>query len=147
MILLSQRDIRWSNILMLPSSLTLGRYGCTTTCLSMLSDYYNCFRSPDQIVDFNVKYTNAGYIKWESVDFKGFRFLKRVRYFDPTSIDESLRDPNKSVILEIWNKSHWVVALRRDIFGNFVIADPWDGKKKTIKPSEVTGSAHFLKKF
>lgn len=144
MVILSQRDRRWSAIKMLPSSLTLGRYGCTTTSISMLSDYFNCFRSPDQIVDFNIKYTIDGLIKWESINFTKFRFEKRVRSFDPVAIEESLKNPIKAVILEVWNHTHWVVAIKKDIFGNYVIADPWDGNKKTIKKSEITGSAHFI---
>lgn len=146
MILLSQRDIRWSSIKMLPSTLTLGRYGCTTTAICMLSDYFKCFTLPSVAASHNIKYNSEGKILWNTIDFATFKFTQRVYAFDPVRIEDSLKDPDKAVILEVWNMSHWVALVRRSLFGGYVVADPWTGKLITIKKSEVTGSAHFIRK-
>ena len=144
MIILSQLDLRWSKINMSPSTLTLGKAGCTTTCISMLSDYFRCFRSPDQIVANNVKYTNEGRILWQTVAFDKFKFEWRAYGRDDSRINESLKNPQKAVILEI-NHAHWVVALRR--IGPWIqVADPWGGTKHFINQKIVTGSAHFISK-
>jgi len=144
--LLCQRDIKWTNVKMTPSNLTLGRFGCLITSLCMVSEYFKCFTLPPQAIDTNIKLTKDGLVIWEKINFPTFKFEKRVRLFDPVAIADSLTDPRKAVVLNIWHGSHWVIALRGSIFGGFVIIDPWDGKKKTIKASEITGSAHFIAK-
>lgn len=145
--ILSQRDPRWSAIKMKPSSLTLGRYGCTTTCISMLSDFYGCFVNPGKAAGENIKYTGTGLIMWDKINFPNFKFEKRRYGFSKTEIDYSLDRPALSVILEV-DSSHWVVALRRVPFTNlYWIADPWDGKKKLSSAyKKITGSAHFIAK-
>lgn len=143
MVILGQRDYRWSGIRLTPSKLTCGRYGCTTTCISMLSDYFKCFRMPSEVIGTNIKYTKDGLIMWEAINFPKFAFEKRVRTFDPSAIQVSLKDPKKAVILEV-DHSHWVVALSKNLFGGYNIADPWTGKKSTTRSYRaVTGSAHF----
>ncbi len=145
MIILSQRDPRWSSVKMSPSNLTLGRFGCTTTCISMLSDYFNCFTLPSVAIDHNIKYTKDGLIRWETINFPNFTFEKRVRINDPSVINESLNNPKKACILTIDRDAHWVVALKS--LGDFYwIADPWDGKKRLLNKRRVSGSAHFIQK-
>lgn len=142
---LSQRDPNWSNITMVPSRLTLGRYGCTTTCIAMLSDYFKCYTSPDHVVNVNVKYTIDGLILWESIKFPNFAFEDRIYGYLPGRIDQSLADPNRAVILQVANASHWVVAIHK-VPGTklYFIVDPWDGKVKLSSTyGKITGSAHF----
>ena len=146
MIFLSQRDSRWAANKLGASSLTIGRFGCTTTCLSMLSDYYKQFQLPSYIAGTIKFYTPDGLIIWQNLDFDKFQFVKRLKNFDPLEIDDSIKNPNKSVILNVWNGSHWVVAIRKNLFGAYVVADPWSGKAITIRRSDISGSAHFLTK-
>ncbi len=148
MIFLSQRDARWANKTMVPTLLTLGRYGCTTTCLAMLTDYFGSFQRPDSIASFGLKYNLQAQIIWGTISLASMAFQERVFGFNQLKVDISLRDPNKAVILQVANGSHWVVALRKVPFSNqYFIADPWDGKLKMSGVyGNITGSAHFLRK-
>lgn len=146
MIILSQRSRDWKDVLLTPSNLTCGRYGCTTTSLCMLSDYFGCFTTPKDAIGNNIKYTKDGLIIWQAINWPKFAFEKRLNTFDPVEIEKSLKDPKKAVILEV-DHSHWVVALSKNIFGGYNIADPWSASKTTTrKYRSVTGSAHFIAK-
>lgn len=145
MIKISQYDPRWSKVKMTPSNLTLGRYGCTTTAICMLSDYYRCFKYPDEAIDTNIKYTQDGLIIWSLINFPKFKFAERVHGHHLAKIRESLKNPKTSVILAINNNSHWVTACR--VLGNYyLVVDPWGGKYRWIHRNIVSGSAHFLAK-
>lgn len=149
MIILSQQDPRWSKVKLLPSSLTIGRYGCTTTCISMLSNYFKCFETPDRMIGKNTFYTGdnhpqgGGLILWHKTKFPNFAFQMRLYGRNDFEINESLKNPKKAVILAINRDSHWVVALRR--VGQWIwVADPFWGKKRWIHQTIVSGSAHFI---
>lgn len=146
MVKLSQRDSRWASHRMLPSTLTIGRYGCTTTCISMLSDWYGHFRTPNIMASMHIPYTQDGLIIWGGMKLQGFNFQKRLKTTDHKAIQESLKGKDTSVILEV-DHCHWVVALSRVPFTNtYRIADPWDGKVKlSTAYKKVTGSAHFTR--
>lgn len=149
MIILGQRQKEWATTKLGNSSLTIGRVGCTTCGLSMLSDYYGQFLTPNQIATSFKNYTNDGLIIWQNLDFDKFKFVERVRKFDPVKIEDAMKDPNKSVLLNIWNNSHWVVGIRGSVFGGYIVADPWplpNGQKKRIKSSDISGFAIFTKK-
>ena len=150
--LLSQRDPSWSSDKLGESSLTLGRFGCTTTCISMLSDYFKCFKSPLELAHNAALYTKPGnpqgegLIIWQALSLEKMKFVGRDRQEVAPTILKYMRDPDKAVILQVNNGAHWVVALRKTLLGNdYVIADPWDGKKKTLKATyrNVTGAAYF----
>ncbi len=81
MMILNQYDPKWASVKMSPSSLTLGRFGCTTTAICMLSDYFKCFVLPPQAVNVNIKYTADGLIIWENIKFDRFKFEKRINIF------------------------------------------------------------------
>lgn len=146
MILLNQYDQRWSNIKMLPSNLTLGRYGCTTTSICMLSDYFKCFVIPSQAVDHNIKYTKDGLIIWQSIKFDKFEFSGRYRQFSQPVIDECLKNPLKAVIFNINGGAHWVTGISKLPFGYYKVYDPWGGKVRIIKAKEIVGFATFQSK-
>ncbi len=142
--ILSQLDSRWAQIKMLPSNITIGHAGCTTTSICMLSDYFGCFESPDRVINQNIFYTQDGLILWNKINFPFFGWEKRLYGRNDLEINQSLKDSNKAVILEI-NHSHWVVALWR--IGSLIrVADPWGGTKHFINQSIVTGSSHFKHK-
>lgn len=146
MINLSQQDPRWANVTLGNSRYTIGRYGCTTTCLSMLSDYFKCYQAPDKVAKGGAKYTLDGYIIWESLNFSSMAFEARVRSRDDKMIQTSLNDRTRAVILNVNNGAHWVVAVNKVLFSNdYWVIDPWSGNKvkacKTYK--NIVGSAHL----
>lgn len=157
MIILSQRDPRWAQKHLGASSLTVGRYGCTTSCISMLSDYFGCYKSPLELAQEINLYTKPGnplgegLVIWEYLNkiFKGMAFDHRQRGRFDQDIMLSLKDPNKACILQVDNGQHWVVALGKTLFRNdYRIADPWFGDKRTALGTyrNITGSAHFVRK-
>lgn len=144
--LLSQRDPKWSQNHLGASQLTVGRYGCTTTCLSMIADYFGTFMSPGQIANHKSWYTPEGLILWNKLAIPKMAFESREYVRNDVHIQEALKDPNRAVLLEVDNGQHWVVALRKTLLGNdYVVADPWFGDKRTACGAykNVTGAAFF----
>lgn len=147
---LSQRDPQWANVKLGASKLDMWRWGCTTTCISMLSDYFACYKSPSEIAHNAANYTKDGLVLWGNVSkfFKGMNFEWRQTGFLGARVDESLRHKDKAVILQVDNGKHWVVAVRKSILnGDYLIVDPWDGKKVWLRSRypNITGSAHFVR--
>lgn len=142
--ILSQRRPLWAEKRIGNSKLTIGRYGCTITCLSMLTSIFGDFVLPDEIADHKEWFTHGGLVVWGALKLPHIAFEKRLCDKYVKEIEESLKSPEKAVILEIWSKSHWVVGIRKTIWGNYAVADPWQGKIITIAPSDITGSAHFV---
>lgn len=148
MIYLTQRDPKWSNKRLGASTLTVGRFGCTTTSIAMISDYFGCYQSPDVIASVPTNYTSDGLIVWSKFKWSKMRFDRRYYGEQTAIIDEALKNPNKAVILQVDNQAHWVVALRKNLFGkDYVCLDPWDGKKKDTKRTykNITGFAVFCR--
>ena len=144
--ILSQRDPAWAADKLGASTLTIGRFGCTTTCISMLSDYFGCYKSPLEIAHNASNYTPDGLVVWSRLMFARMQFVRRDRTFDAAAIADSIKDPNKAVMLEVNNGQHWVVAIRKTLFGNdYFVADPWTGKKVGAKAAyhNITGAAYF----
>lgn len=145
---LSQRDLAWANERLGSSKLTMGRFGCTTTCLSMISDYFKGFKSPIELAHNINNYTIDGLVLWKSLRFPTMRFVDRIKGENRGAIMEALKNRDKAVILQVNDGAHWVVGVRKTMFGDdYVIVDPWDGKKKTLKATykNVTGAALFVR--
>lgn len=137
----SQRNPKWAANKLGNSALTIGRYGCTTTCIADLSTYFGDNLNPLQ-VSKAIQYTRDGLILWQSCKFKHFQFWFREYGRKDTNIRNALADPKLAVILEV-DKSHWVVAT--GTFGaDYKIADPWFGDRSTTKRyNRITGAAYF----
>lgn len=148
MINLSQRDPRWSNAKLGQSSLRVGRFGCTTTCISMLSDYFKSFVTPLDLATKVLKYTNDGLILWPSVNnIKNMAFEKRWYGRNDVEIQNALKDPNKAVIFEV-ESHHWVVGLSKVFLVNkYFISDPFYGDRTTSdRYKSITGFTTFVRK-
>jgi hypothetical protein len=145
--LLSQRDKLWGKVKLGRSELTCEKFGCTTTGLSMLSDYFGCFLRPDDIARMLDWYTPTGLILWTKLNFSRMVFVRRFYKFNAATINLAIKDPNLACMLEV-DGNHWVVAVSKLPFVNvYRIADPWDSKIKfstAYKP--ITGGAIFRKK-
>jgi hypothetical protein len=149
MIILSQRDLKWAVNKLGDSNLTIGRYGCTTTCISMLSDYFGGLVLPPDIAKHKKFYTLDGLILWDKLVLPTMKFTNRFRLRDDILIKKALKDPNGAVILQVNNGSHWVVALRPTLWGNsYIVADPWSGDKCDVmsRYHNITGGAVFNRK-
>ena len=146
MIKLSQRDPKWSSVKMGESQETLGKSGCTTTCISMFSDYFKQFKNP-MILARSLEYTKEGYLLWNSIGrvFRGFEFKWRFYTFDKAIIAEALKNPSKTVLLNVDGGKHWVAAVRSiPLTSKYWVHDPWDGKAKVY--GGVVGGAVLIKK-
>lgn len=142
----SQRDQAWANLTLKPSKLTMGRFGCTTTCIADLSTYFGDNLNPAQ-VNAKIKYTADGLIIWQSCSFNTFVFERREFGRNEKNIKAALQDPNRAVILQVASGSHWVVCIG-EIAGIFKIADPWLGDKSSMARynNNITGAAYFKRK-
>lgn len=138
-----QRDPAWAQDKLPPSELTIGRYGCTTTCIADLSTYFGDNLNPAQMAQ-TVKYTPQGLILWASCTFPHFKFIQREYGQNNAHIRQAIEDPNLAVILQV-GYSHWVVATHVMPDGSFSIADPWFGDHANISRynGDITGAAYF----
>lgn len=146
MIYLSQRDPKWCENKLGGSKLTIGRYGCTTTCISMLSDYFGYYLSPDKIAANKTFYTKDGLILWQNLNIVSMKFERREYGEVDNEIIAALKDKNRAVMLEVNNGQHWVVAVKKNMIGDdYVVADPWLGDKCGVKKRyhNITGAAYF----
>jgi hypothetical protein len=150
--IICQRDPKWGKEKLGESPLTIARWGCTTCCICMITDYFGFYKDPVEIQKY-IKYTDnnhpqgPGLIIWQSINIGGLKFEKRLYAQNDTEIQKSLKDPKKAVILEV-NKNHWVLVIGKIPFTNiYRIADPLYGDKSTTLryKSNITGSAHFTK--
>lgn len=156
--ILSQHDPRWAADHLGPSNLTVSGYGCTTCCISMLSDYFKCYKSPKDIAHNAANYTPVGHpqgpglIVWNNLKFDKMKFVWRDYGEKPEKIADAMKDPDKAVMLQVHNGAHWVVALRPPYFfeghkGDYWVADPWTGTKTWAKARyfNITGAAYFAR--
>ena len=142
----SQRDPRWSGQKIGESSLMIGRWGCCLTSISMISTYFDCPKLPSEIAADVHNFTKDGLVIWKNLTFSKMKFVMRDYGRNDEKIREYLKESGKAVIFEVDNKSHWVVGVKPTLFGNdYVIVDPWDGQKKTLKASykNITGATYF----
>jgi hypothetical protein len=130
------------------SKLTLGGYGCTTCCVSMVSAWYGEYVSPDKLAKSKALYTTAGLIIWQALGFLKFKFSERFYSFRKDKIDEALASSSKTVILQV-NNDHWVWAIGKwlPVLG-YRIIDPWTGSVcySNRYRNNITGGAIFDRK-
>lgn len=157
MIYLKQTDPRWASITLGKSRSSLAAYGCTTTDISMLLDYFKCYIEPGKLAKL-LDYTADGSLLWNSVTEKtGMKFLWRYySYVDKDAVDAS-KNPFQAVLLRTRVKlqngtysHHWVVGIRKVPFTKqtWVIVDPLTGTLTTTLKygNYIDGMATFCKK-
>lgn len=140
-----QRDPRWSGVHLGKSKRTVYTDGCTTSTIADASSYFGFERNPGQLAGGLLSYTLEGYILWESIPLAlNFKLFKRSRFYDKPAILDGLKDPNKTVSLNVDGGRHWVFALSALPFNKFWVHDPWTNSKKVY--GGVVGSAIMIKK-
>ena len=157
---LAQRDPRWAATLLGSSTLTVGRYGCTTTAMCNGLKYFGIYITPNDLARNVDNYTKPGnqqgpgLIDWGHLQLPGgFYFVKRIGSHaapvrDDAAINVSLKDPNQFVLLEVDYGQHWVLAVGHTLFGNdYKVDDSWFGDRRTACGTyhNITGSAHFAR--
>lgn len=141
----SQRDSRWAGKNLGQTNRAMAQVGCTTTCISMSGTFFG-----EDILPFplcqKLSYTPDALVIWKSIGdvFKKMKFEYRYYSFNQLKFDEALKNPNKTLLLNVKSGGHWVLALRR-LYGNtWWVADPWDGKRKVY--TGAVGGAVLVKK-
>jgi len=144
----SQRNPLWASKNIKGSNVSIGRFGCTLTCIADLSTYFGDNLNPGKINEI-CKFTPSGLIYWMSANFSSFVFDRRFYGRNNAEILKALADPDRAVILQVAAGSHWVVATgwQKEI-ADFKIADPWLGDWSNMARygRDVTGFATFKRK-
>jgi hypothetical protein len=146
----SQNNPKWKNDKMGNSRWTLGAKGCTTTSICTLASYFGDTITPKELATHKELYTADGLVIWKQLNgiLKTLNFLYRYYSFSETVVDDALiKDPNKCVLLQVNNKTHWVSALKK-VYGGYVCSNPWTfpATNKTYKFKEITGMAVLIRK-
>ena len=144
----SQRDARWANVKIGSSNLTIGRFGCTISCIADLTSYFLPILDPAAVAK-KIAFNSNAEVLWQSCNFPAFIFDRRQLNFDYADILAAYRDPNRAVILNVANASHWVVVSGiNHRAGYFNIADPWLGDFSDMSryKNSIQGAAYFRKK-
>lgn len=142
----SQRDVRWASKTLGKTNRTMAAVGCTTTDVAMSGTWFGDTILPGDLCK-KLRYTADALLIWASIAevFPHMKFLWRFYSYDQVLIDEALKNPNKTVLLNVDSGRHWVHALSRIPFTRtFWVADPWTGTKKMY--SGVIGGAILTKK-
>ncbi len=130
---LNQRDIRWKNVPLGFSSLTLGDYGCTITCLAMLAGL-----NPDE-VNARLKAVNGfqdkSLILWSKIKeaIPWLEFEWRGKPYDNEKVKGAVEEYGACLVevdfdgkIATPNDKHWILYI-----GNQQMIDPWTGAKKS----------------
>jgi hypothetical protein len=148
----SQKDPRWGESY-IKGTAKLKDYGCLVADISMVANFYGMDETPDEVVNkINAKngFTSAGEYYWgkaedvyKDIDLK--EKYKRTNYFLKDSDINAIKDAiDAGFPVMIWldynprtvkNDMHWVLIIGYDPTdeNNFTIADPIDGKEKSLK--------------
>jgi hypothetical protein len=146
----SQNNPLWKNDKMGNSKLTLGNYGCTTSCIATGGTWFHETITPKSLASVKTLYTNSGLILWKQIDniYEKMKFFYRYYTFNEAVIDEFLiTNPNSVVLLNVNNKSHWVLALKKTASG-YLCSDPYPfpAKNKVFARTNIQGFAVLIKK-
>ena len=134
----SQRDKRWVNHKIGETNSTLGRYGCTITCLAMMAEL-----SPD-ITESKLDF-QKDLILWQSISKEklGLEFVWRGYIYDNQVVKETIEEFGACLVEVDWDGSskttgkHWVLFI-----GNGRMIDSYTGKEcSTSKYPLLTGFA------
>ena len=150
MIKYSQNNPLYKNFKLGSSDLKVGDYGCTTSCVSTLCSYFGEEKTPGELARIKKLYTPSGLIIWNQVGniYKDVKFFWRYYQFDEKVADDALlKDPNKAIMFQVNNRTHWVSALKKNP-GSYVCSNPFPfpAQNKTYKHEWITGMAVLIRK-
>lgn len=124
--------------------------GCTLTCISMLSSYFDDFKAPSELTKHFDLFNADSKVIWAMVRKYVTKMRHVYRYYrrDDAVIMDALKDKNKAIMFEVNNGSHWVVGVRPTVFGNsYMGIDPWDGSMIDVikKYKNISGMSVFAR--
>ena len=140
---LSQRDPRWANKKLGTSNTTIGDFGCTLTCMTMLCNYYGFEETPESLNRATVEnngFVNGNLYVWTSISkiHPQIKLLGNILTPLPVTssqfraIDRELEVGRPVVIQVDMNPTdapvqmHYVLITSKES-GEYKIADPWYG--------------------
>jgi hypothetical protein len=146
----SQNDPLWKREKMGRSNLTIGNFGCTTSCVCDGGSYFGETKTPRYLASFKQLYTAGGLIIWKYIEqiYTHMKFMYRYYSFNEGVIDEYLvRNPNTVVLLNVDRGYHWVFALRK-VTGGYECSDPWPfpSKNRVYHHDDVEGFSVLIRK-
>lgn len=144
---ISQRDIRWKDVKIGKSKLTIADFGCTiSSCCMALEKLRGYTARPDDAAKF-WKFTTWGGIIWTGSKFKGMKFIWRGYDADLEKVKEYANSEGKAAVMNVdaFGKKggHWVYV--ESVDGDLIrIVDPWDGKRYPTLPSKYRFCGYAL---
>lgn len=127
LIIIKQGDAEWADDTIGTTDVKLEDSGCTITCLSILSYWYGDYKKPSWIAK-NLKFTDNAKVYWASINGKlPMNFVYRYYSRNDSKIKEIIASADNACILEVNNKSHWVVAIGYSRLYGYKIIDPYYG--------------------
>jgi hypothetical protein len=134
--ILSQRDNRWKSVKLGFSDKTIGGYGCTITCLAMLSGL-----NPDEVNERMKSvngFANKNLVIWKKIDeaIPWLKFEWRGWEYDNEKVKANVPCLVEVDGKRIGAKKHWVLYI-----GNKQMLDPWYGNQKATSYYPPTGYA------
>lgn len=136
---ISQRDPRWANET-LGTQGTIGNYGCTITCISMLLG-----KTPSEI-NQSIKnvggYAQGNLVDWSKLPlaFSQIKSALRVRTYDNEQVKQAIEKYGGCLVevdgARIGATKHWCLYI-----GGGQMYDPWFGTQKTTSYYPPTGLA------
>lgn len=148
MILYSQRDPKWRSLQVGSAGRPMAQIGCVVTAIAMLTTYFRPMRSPADVLR-HCRFTPDGRIIWASCNFENFRWYQRVYVRHDQGIKQHIKHPNLAVVLQVADRTHWVVGIGVPLFGGPLrIADPLLGDRASMSryQDNITGAAYFIRK-
>lgn len=144
MLILSQR-VPYGDTKIGNTTRTLAEVGCTITCVAMSSSYFGEYKTNKELASA-LRFTSDAKILWSSIGevFKTFKFSWRFYTNDRGIIDEALKNPQKTCLLNVDHGGHWVLGIKRLFGDTYWVADPWTGSRKVY--SGVVGGAVLVRK-
>lgn len=128
-----QTDSRWNWVTLGSSGKTLGRIGCTTTCLAMTESYRTGSTITPKTMASRLSYNSGGSLYWPS------NYVTSVSSTGYLTKIKSLLDSGKPVIVGFKKYSgtmHWVVVTGYVNSGasasDFIINDPGSNTRTTL---------------
>lgn len=148
MIILNQKNPLWRNKKIGKSQSSIGEFGCTISCLSMISDWYKKYKNPEWMSD-NLSFTPDGRIFWTSITESELPMKFVYRYYakDDAKIKKILASKDGTCILQV-NNNHWVFLIGYSKILGYKVADPFYGDTTYLLPRryKVTGFTELIRK-
>ena len=146
----SQNNPIWKNDHLGASTLMVGNYGCTTSCIATAGTWFGETITPKELASIKTLYTPAGLILWQQIAnvYEKMKFFYRYYSFNEAVIDEFVvTNPNSVVLLNVNNKSHWVLALKKTASG-YLCSDPYKfpATNKVYARTNIDGFSVLVRK-